>query len=264
LAEVIYLLILSTTRVQRVAAESLGHMGVDSETVISALVAATLPNKKYWIRSAAVNSLGLLGVANETVLSALVAALQDKDWEGRSNAANSLGLLGVADETVLSALVTALQEKGILVRRAAANSLGSLGVASETVILALVVALQDSDFWLQHTAAESLGQLKIKDQAQLQRVLIALSQSLPDSKVRNEALGAIRKLLDGRQIPGYCWRSLAERQNKWLQFKALPWEKLVLIALVSGLFLISPVVFFVFAAFATAVTISESKWFPSK
>ncbi len=198
-----------------------------------------------------------------------MAALQDKEVWVRRAAAESLGRLGVASETVISALVAALQNEEYWVRSAAAESLGSLGVASETVLSALVATLQDKDFLVQGAAAESLGQLKIKDKTQLQRVLIALNRCLHDSNswVQHNALGAIRELLEGRQIPGYRWRSVADRQNKLLQFNALPFKKLLLIALVSVFLLILGATswfFGVIVVIAMVVAILYPILFPSK
>ncbi|HEC84326.1 MAG TPA: NACHT domain-containing protein, partial [Thioploca sp.] len=93
--------------VQRVAADRLGDLGVASETVISALVAA-LQDKESWARDTAAYSLGSMGATNDRLIQdlvdALVAALQDENESVRGAAADSLGRLGVASETVSSAL----------------------------------------------------------------------------------------------------------------------------------------------------------------
>jgi HEAT repeat protein/energy-coupling factor transporter ATP-binding protein EcfA2 len=285
-------------RVRREAAASLGHLGVTDESVISALVAA-LQDKDDEVREDAAGSLGLLGVTDDLVISALVAALQDKDDGVRGKAANSLGHLGVTDESVISALVAALQDKkewvrqkaveslGLLgvtddlvvsalvaalqdennwVRQNAVESLGRLGVTDKSVISALVAALQDKNEWVRWNAAKNLGQLKIKDETQLQQLLITL-QSLYDDKRNDLALEPIRKQLNGRKIPCYRWHSLEKRQQKWQQFKSMPFKKLSLIILVGVLVWILGADFTLLGAFvalATAVTIFQPILFPSK
>jgi len=150
--------------------------------------------------------------------------------------------LGVTDSSVISALVATLQDQSDWVRGNAARSLGHLGVTDESVISVLVAALQDENNWVQMEATRSLSQLKIKDETQLQRVLIALNQSLYyDNDIvfeKKDVLDAIRKLLNGRQIPGYRWHSFEKRQQKWQSLKNLQFKKIILIFLVSLLVLI--------------------------
>ena len=66
---------------------------------------------------------------------------------------------------------------------------------------------------MRSSAAQSLGKLEIKDESQLKKVLLALNRRLYDS-VQIFALKFIRKLLNGRPIPGYQWHSLEERKKR--------------------------------------------------
>ena len=112
-----------------------------------------------------------------------------------------------------------------------------LGQTSEEVISALVEALADSAWDVRAAAAESLGQLKIEDEAQLRTVLIALNRRLHDrdDDVRRAALTAIRRLLDGRQIPGYRWVPIREQQRRVRIRKRIGWAVLGLGLVLSAL-----------------------------
>ncbi|GEM_PF-2526234 len=255
--------------VQMVAAESLGNLGQANRTVISALLKA-LKNNDESVRWEAAYSLGKIDQADESVISALsnalndnngsvrraatrslgflgqagilgklgqtesdlLQALKDKDDCVRMAAAVSLGNSGQADEKVLSALLQAFKDKYYWVRSAAAVSLGKLGQADEKVLSALLQALNDKDDWVRRATAESLGKLEIKDENVLRKVLHALNRCLyyDDSYVRNRALESIRKLLNGRPIPGYHWHSLEERENRRKQKERI--EKLCLPSLI--------------------------------
>jgi len=118
------------------------------------------------------------------------------------------------------------------VRWAAAESLGNLGQADEKVISALLLALNDNNDSVRRQAVESLGKLEIKDENLLKKVLPALNQCLYDDRgyVRNTALESIRNLLNGRQIPGYHWHSLEQRENRRKQKERI--EKLCLPSLI--------------------------------
>jgi hypothetical protein len=95
----------------------------------------------------------------------------------------------------------------------ASRTLGRLGQASPQLVSALLAALADSNAFVRRAAAEGLGQLKIVDEAQLRQVLIALNRRLHDM---DYIMGgsAIRRLLDGRPIPGYRWVPIRERRER--------------------------------------------------
>ncbi|MEK8016178.1 MAG: HEAT repeat domain-containing protein, partial [Candidatus Parabeggiatoa sp.] len=203
--------------VRRAAAKSLAQLGQGNDSVIAALLKA-LQDEDDWVQRAAAESLCQLGQENDSVIAALFA-LQNENWTVRGAAASNLGKLGQGNDSVISALLKALQDENVLVRIAAAKSLGQLGQENDSVIAALLKALQDKD--VRGAAAESLGQFKIEDETQLRPVLIALNHLLHDSndRVRNTAFESLRKLLDGRPIPGYRWKPLAKREQKqklWL------------------------------------------------
>jgi predicted NACHT family NTPase len=165
-----------------------------------------------------------------------IKALQDhKDWV-LSIAAESLVLLGDKSDKVIEALILHLQDKDDGVRWLAVRSLGKLGNNNDKVIEALILHLQDEDDDVRRAAARSLGELKIKDKAQLQSVLIALNRRLHDSdnRVRRYAFDSLRKLLEGRPIPGYRWKPLA-KQTFWQRLREPTVEKIILILLVGVL-----------------------------
>ena len=116
------------------------------------------------------------------------------------------------------------------VRQAAARSLGQLEQASKEVVAMLVGAIGDLDWRVREVATDSLVQLKIEDEAQQRAVLIALNRRLHDrdDDVRRAALAAIRRLLDGRQIPGYRWVPIREQQRRARIRKRIGWAVLAL------------------------------------
>ena len=188
--------------------------------------------------------------------SVLVPALPDKDARVRGLAAGSLVQLGQADETVISALVPALQDKDDWVRQNAALSLGQLGLVNETVVSALVPALPDKDKWVRQAVAKSLGNLKIKDSTQLTQTLFALNRLL-FSDEKNETLNALRNLFEGRQLPGYRWRSREKRRQFWHRLKYLYSSKHIMFIIIIGLPLpfLPPSIFQVVNGVALAFTI---------
>ena len=82
--------------------------------------------------------------------------------------------------------------------------------------MALTARLADPDPNVQRAAANSLEKSRIPDEAALRPVLIALNHMLHDwdDLVRRSALEAVRKLLDGRPIPGSRWTPLAVRRAR--------------------------------------------------
>ncbi len=167
----------------------------------------------------------------------LMLGLSNEDWRVRGDAAERLGLLKHPSPKVIQALSEALHDEDIDVLQASASSLVQLGQTSEEVVSALVEALADSAWDVRAAAAESLGQLKIEDEAQLRTVLIALNRRLHDrdDDVRRAALTAIRRLLDGRQIPGYRWVPIREQQRRVRIRKRIGWAVLGLGLVLSAL-----------------------------
>lgn len=208
--------------VREEAARSLRKLAQRSGEVVFALVRALRDSEHLLearVRAGAAWSLGELGETSGEVVSALMAALDDSSLTVRVTVAGSLVYLGQASEKVVSTLVAALNDSDDLfglVRAESALILMQLGQESEEVISTLVTALDGSSRIQWNVSVRCLGQLEIKDEAQLRRVLIALNRRLHDrdDDVRRAALTAIRRLLDGRQIPGYRWVPIRERRER--------------------------------------------------
>jgi HEAT repeat protein/energy-coupling factor transporter ATP-binding protein EcfA2 len=251
--------------VRGLAAASLSGLGQASPEVVTALLKA-LQDDESSVRWIAANSLGRLGQASPEVVTALLKALQDKDEDVRRLAAKSLGRLGQASETVVTALVQALEDDNKDVCIAAVNSLGDLGQIGELVkalddelsvrraasanlirlgqftkevVTVQVQALRDKDWMARGEAAKSLGPLKkLEDEELWTEVLIVLQEKLHDGDldVRQAAFDSLRQLLEGKQIPGYRWRTLEERRGFWQRLKNPTFQKHLLILLVALLF----------------------------
>ncbi len=215
------------------AAASLSGLGQARPEVVTALLKA-LQDDDSSVRWRAANSLGGFGQASPEVVTALVKALQDDEETVCKAAADSLGRLGQTNE-----LVKALQDDDLVVCRAAATSLIRLGQISQEVVAVQVQALQDKNKSVCMEATESLGQLKkLEDQELWTEVLIVLQQRLHDDDldVCQAAFNSLRQLLEGKQIPGYRWRTLEERRGFWQRFKNPTVQKHLLILLVALLF----------------------------
>ena len=133
----------------------------------------------------------------------------------------------------LNSWIEVPKDSDFTVQFRAVHSLGQLGqslisVATVQVATALMMALGASDSTVRQAAASSLGGLEIQDETLLRRVLIALNRRLHDGNddVRRAALTAIRRLLDGRQIPGYRWVPIREQQRRARIRKRIGWTVL--------------------------------------
>ena len=209
---------------REVASIALGAADKNSPRIILALQSAL--NDPYWsVRHVAANSLLRLGCESPDILTSLVGMINEPIFlNTRIMIVRGLGYLGQKFPEVESILARALTDPAWEVRESAAKSLGELGAVSQAVVTALKRALKDSQkgygypvtYPVREAALGSLGQLKIEDETQLRTVLIALNRRLHDrdDDVRRAALTAIRRLLDGRQIPGYRWVPIRERQRR--------------------------------------------------
>lgn len=235
------------------AVSSLIQLNIATSDVVEGLLFA-LKSHNEDACTVAVRGLGQLGIATPNVVNGLLAALGKKNMSIRYEAVASLGELGVTTPRVIDALLMALKDKGSSIRTQAAESLGQLGTATPTVVERLISLLTDKNLQMRYYAVVSLGELKVKDESQLRRVLAALNRQLYDHElltvfrtkdgtvrrhaakalgysinpqgsdddkngseifdVSNAALQSIRQLTQGRQLPGYRWIPLAERQQR--------------------------------------------------
>jgi HEAT repeat protein len=224
-------------KVREQAAESLVKLGASSEAVVNALVQA-LHDARWEAWRLAAESLGQLGASSQAAVDALLHALHDADREVQSQAAKSLVQLGASSEAVVSALLQALHDADSGVRSQAAESLVKLGADSEVAVNALLQALHDASWQVRSQAARNMGRLEIKDPIQLRHVLVALNCCLYDwdDDVRGAALGSIRRLLDGRPIPGYQWVPLQKRRARYLRLKRIAfWLDVTTVVALIGL-----------------------------
>ena len=201
--------------VQKSSISSLEKLGQSRESIVNILVKSLLDNDEK-VRFAAASSLAQLGQTSELVINILLKALLDNDEYVRCAAAESLGQLNHTSEAVIDALLKALLDNDEYVQYAAAESLGQLNHASEAVISTLIKALFDKEEYVRRAAADSLlDKLKIKDEKIIKQILIRLNYDL-HSIDAYQAFASLRKHLNGKQIPGYLWKSpLRIRMKKW-------------------------------------------------
>ena len=131
----------------------------------------------------------------------------------------------------------------------AAISLTQLEHSSEAVIDALLDGIgkldgkgkrwSDSAEPVEVETAESLAKkLKLSGGKYENKVLITLNQYLHDSRKRDKAFEVLRRVVDGKPLPGYRWRSLARRQQRWEWLKNQCTQKRIIVIL-SALVVIS-------------------------
>jgi hypothetical protein len=233
--KVIYLLLKALNdpdkSVQQSVAEALGRMGVGNEEVIHALLEALQRDPDPSVRYAAAGALERVGVGNEEAMRGLSGAWQyDPFFLVRYQASSNLGKVGEIDKNVKYEPLAVLFKHDPMKSKwhAEAHRLAQEGAVHERVIRGLMKKAMKlnpdiSQQELQQTVIESLGRMKIKNQTQLRQVLVILNRLLHnwDSTVRGDALASIRRLLDGRPIPGYRWVPLRKRRARRLRLKRI-------------------------------------------
>ena len=158
---------------------------------------------------------------NEEIVRVFLEALHDTDWDVQKSAVKGLEQVGIGNEEVVKALLEDLRHTDNSVRRNAAEILGKVGGGNEEVVTALLEALRDPEESVRRITVESLGHLEIKDPNQLHQVLVNLNRLMYDDFIHADliALTSLRRLLDGRPIPGYQWVPLEKRRARRLRLK---------------------------------------------
>jgi hypothetical protein len=167
------------------------------------------------------------------VIPALLKLLSDSEESVRAAAARALGQVGQGHSEVVAALLTLLSYLGSYEREAAASALGQVGQGRSEVVKALLTLLSAPERYVRSAAASALGRLEIKNATMHRRVLIALNRRLHDrhDNVRGAALTALRAQVEGRQLPGYRWTPLRQRQRRRRRIQWISWWVFVLCAL---------------------------------
>lgn len=202
----------SDPEVRKAAASSLGKLGQASPRIINALT-VTLEDPVDAVQEAAFISLMQLGRVSDVDM---VDALGSAGWPMNWAAAKSLARLRQVSNDALTALIEMLGHWDWEVRDAASSILVDLEGISNDIKPKLVAELSNSDENVRAGAARSLGKFDLQEESELCGVLIALNRRLHDRNddVRRAALTSIRRLLDGRQIPGYRWVPIRERRER--------------------------------------------------
>ena len=137
---------------------------------------------------------------------------RDDEPEVRYAVAQALGPAASGDNAVVAAQIAALKHDHPLVRRTAAQASGPAASGDKAVFVALLAALKDEDAYVRYAAAETLSIVASADQKLFRKTLAHLFQYFEQS---GTGFGVISRLTEGRQLPGYRWRSLqGHRQSK--------------------------------------------------
>ncbi len=169
------------------------------------------------VRRNAAEALGRMGLATEPVRAALLAALSDRYWEVRAEAIRSLARLFAPAADLERALLELLfgrsrnsrlrvREENFEVRMAIAQGLGHLGVSREA-LRALVVLAGDEMWLVRSQAAVGLAHLAARlpqfadDAAEALRELDRLSEGAVSYFVHRDVLGGAMRALRSRSGP---------------------------------------------------------------
>lgn len=184
------------------AADALGQLGAEAESVVPALIEA-LADPETDVRRAAAMALSKIGrvTVRGQVMAALLRSLKDKEREVRIASAN--GLLGMgapapADAPTLKALL-ADRSHSPEGRVYAASALGELG--AEHIPILADAAGNDPDAGVVQKAVEALGSLKAKTKEAGQALTKAVTH--PQPAVRIAAAAALGQIgIDAVTIAG--------------------------------------------------------------
>ncbi len=168
-------------------------------------------------RCAVVHVLGELQHVTSELLLALVQALEDDEGSVQEAAVDSLCALAGRDASIAWLLAEVAQRhRNGEIRARAVRKLGSTDDTG--VVEALAEALSDSEQSVRRAALAALGNQAVEP-AKLGRLLIALNSVLHggDDEDRCLALASIRRLVDGRCIPGHNWIPIREETRQWRQ-----------------------------------------------
>jgi HEAT repeat protein len=214
-------------KVRLSAANALGRMDTEAQTVVPALVDA-LKDSSEGVRLSAANALGQLGSNAKTAVPALIEALKSDNKNVGSFAASALGRIGADAQEAIPALTEALQNQDRDVRLNAAVALGRMGSETRTALPALVVALKDADVGVHLSSAATLGKIagSLQDEAQklsnkeLGTSLSELESALkvlenPSTNVNDEVVAAVRRSLNSLKTEQES--RLLERIVNWVQ-----------------------------------------------
>ena len=230
--------------VQNSAAQALSQAASGDNAVVAALLTA-LKSDDPMLRSGAARALGPAAPGHNAVVAALFAALNDDEPEVRYAVAQALGPAASRDNAVVAALLAALNDDEPLVRLAVAQALGPAASGDNAVVAAQIAALKHDHPLVRRTAAQAFGPAASGDKAVFVALLAALKRKTHTSDTRRQkrcrswrlltkscsgrrsrtfsnilsnparVFGVIPRLTEGRQLPGYRWRSLqGRRQSK--------------------------------------------------
>jgi HEAT repeat protein/energy-coupling factor transporter ATP-binding protein EcfA2 len=222
-------------QVRRSAAENLGQVGEGNGEVVKAFLKA-LSDPDWQVRHMASKSLEQVEI-NEKGVMVLLEALHDTDQSVQLATSSCLEQIQIGNEAGVKALLEALHHTNSFVRLSAVMTLGRVGGGNVEVVKALLKAQHDPDESVRWRVAESLGLLEIKDPNQLRKVLVSLNHLMYDDFRHTDltVLTSLRRLLDGRPIPGYQWIPLRKRRAQRLRLKRTSfWLGIIALILVIG------------------------------
>jgi HEAT repeat protein len=210
----------SNQNVRRGAGRCLAELGYTTPAIVRDLIEDALQHRtgsREPLHERVVERLVQLGRADSEITEQIIRAFAKKhnnDFSGMLT--GILGQIGYRQPAAVSSLLTAAHDPDRNRPEWVIEALGQVGQGSSEVIGALAEKLRDPERSIRLAAERSLGQLNIDVEAQLRSALIALNRALhdKDEDVRREALASLRKFLNGRPIPGYCWKPITAKREQ--------------------------------------------------
>lgn len=210
----------SNQSVRRGAGRCLAELGYTTSAIVRDLIEDALQHRvgsREPLHKRVVDSLVQLGRADSEITEQIIRAFAKKhnnDYAGMLT--GILGQIGYRQPAAVTALLRAAHDPDRNRPQWVIEALGQVGQGSTEIIVTLTERLRDPEWDVRQAAARSLGQLNINVEVQLRYALIALNRALhdEDEDVRRDALVSIRKLLNGRPIPGYCWKPITAKREQ--------------------------------------------------
>jgi HEAT repeat protein len=193
-------------KVRWLAAEMLGHIGVDAQQATPAVLTA-LTDMDAHVRSVAARSLPAINAPAEMAVPALVDLIQR---DPSVTALRALSEYGPSAEPALTDLVRLVRDEQLNseIRWNAVRTLGKMRDAATEAIPAIVEQLQNPVPSIREHAAEALGDIGPAAQQTAEALLPLLTDTVP--KVRRDAARSLGQIRASANVAGPPLQRLLE------------------------------------------------------
>ena len=187
-----------TAKVHWMAAEALGHIGVEARSATGSLIAA-MDDVDLHVRAVAASTLPAVDAPAEQAVPALIELIQREPAVMPIDALSEYGPEAKAAVPTLVRLAGE-DELNSEIRWNAVRTLGKIGAEAVEAIPALVEQLQNSIPSIREHAAEALGDIGPAAQAEAEALLPLLSDTV--TKVRRDAARSLGQIQAPAEVAG--------------------------------------------------------------